>query len=55
MLSALLRVLGAARAEGPGVMLGDRLVLHPGIAAEFRLRLEYLLQATNPVGEFCFG
>ena len=54
VLSALLVFSGAARAEGPGVMLGDRLVLHPGIAAEFRYDSNIFFQATNPVGEFLF-
>lgn len=50
----LLLVAGtySARAEGPGIRLGDRLVLHPGIAAEFRYDSNIFFQPNNEVGGF---
>jgi hypothetical protein len=45
---------GVARAEGPGIKLGDRLVLHPGIAAEFRYDSNVFFERDNPEGAFAF-
>ena len=39
-----------ARAEGPGVRLGDRLVLHPGLAAELRYDSNVFFLSSNEVG-----
>jgi hypothetical protein len=36
-----------ARAEGPGIALGERLVLHPGIGAEIRYDSNIFYEATN--------
>jgi len=43
---------GIARAEGPGIKLGDRLVLHPGIAAEVRWDSNIYFELTNPTNAF---
>jgi hypothetical protein len=45
---------GVARAEGPGIKLGERLVLHPGIAAEFRWDSNVFFEPTNPTSAFLF-
>jgi len=41
-----------ARAEGPGIRVGDRVVFHPGIAAEFRYDDNIFFQSTNKTGAF---
>lgn len=43
-----------ARAEGPGVRLGDRLVLHPGVAAEFRWDSNIFFESANTANAFLF-
>ncbi|MCS6914533.1 MAG: hypothetical protein RMK29_03410 [Myxococcales bacterium] len=35
-LAVLALLAGEARAEGPGLLLGSRIVVHPGLATEFR-------------------
>lgn len=42
----------AAKAEGPGVRLGDQLVLHPGIGFEVRWDSNIFYQTQNPVSAF---
>lgn len=54
VVAALLAATTVARAEGPGIKLGDRLVLHPGIAAEFRWDSNVFFEATNPYSAFIF-
>jgi hypothetical protein len=46
---------GSARAEGPGIRLGDRLVLHLGLGAEFRYDTNVFFQANNPTDAFLFS
>jgi hypothetical protein len=45
---------GLSRAEGPGIKLGDQLVLHPGIAAEFRWDSNVFFEPSNPTNAFLF-
>lgn len=53
-IAALLLVGAPAHAEGPGIKLGDRLVLHPGVAAEVRWDSNVYFEATNPYSAFIF-
>jgi hypothetical protein len=46
---------GAARAEGPGIRLGDRLVLHLGLGAEIRYDSNVFFQSSNTTGSFLLG
>jgi hypothetical protein len=50
----LLLTTGLAWAEGPGVKLGDRLVLHPSIGVEFRFDSNVFYSAENPTSAFLF-
>lgn len=54
--AALLTVAlsGAARAEGPGIKLGDRLLLHLGLGAEFRYDSNVFYQDSGGTGAFEF-
>src|SRR5437773_9387626 len=54
-LCALYASTGVARAEGPGIRLGDRLVLHLGLAAEFRYDSNIFFQSSNETGAFLFA
>lgn len=45
---------GAARAEGPGIKLGERLLLHPGVATEFRYDSNVFFQDSATAGAFMF-
>jgi hypothetical protein len=44
----------AARAEGPGIKLGDHLLLHLGLAAEFRYDSNVFFQTDTSTGAFLF-
>jgi len=55
IIAVAFTLVGAtARAEGPGIRLGERLVLHPGIAAEFRWDSNVYFEPTNPYSAFLF-
>ena len=45
---------GAARAEGPGIRLGDQLVLHPGLASEFVYDTNIFYSSNNLTPAFSF-
>ena len=47
VLWVVLAGLRTARAEGPGIALGERLVLHPGIGAEIRYDSNVFFEASN--------
>lgn len=54
----LLAVLGAAPragAEGPGIRLGDRLVMHLGLAAQFSYDSNVFFQNSGQTGAFLFS
>jgi hypothetical protein len=53
-LSVLLACATTAHAEGTGIKLGDRLVLHLGIAAEFRYDSNVFFELNNGVGAGLF-
>ncbi len=52
VLVALCLVSASARAEGPGVKLGSRVVLHPGISVETSYDSNLFYEANNPTGSF---
>src|SRR5438045_2290459 len=47
-LCFLLVGVGTARADGPGIALGDRLLLHLGLGAEFRYNDNIFFTSDNP-------
>jgi hypothetical protein len=53
-LSVVLACANTASAEGPGLKLGDQLVLHLGVGAELRYDSNVFFEPTNEVGALIF-